>query len=52
MRGSVTIFSLALMLAAANAMADEGEGTAGAEAVESTQETRRQRQDRGPVGRF
>ena len=39
MRGSVTIFGLGLMLAAANAMAEEGEGTAGAEAVESTQET-------------
>jgi hypothetical protein len=38
MRGSVTIFGLALLLAAANAMADEGEGTAGSEAVESTQE--------------
>jgi hypothetical protein len=38
MRGSVTIFGLGLLLAAANAVAQEGEGTAGSEAVESTQE--------------
>lgn len=37
MRGSVTIFGLGLLLAAANAVAQE-EDTAGAEAVESTQE--------------